>query len=643
MIIRGINKALWISVIFCLGTVVPLYPQEEEVPKEEPAVEEESLEAPSIKPRRKRFKLKLPPEAQEILHALLQGEKKVVEAVFRPMEFREPIATIPAEGRFGVGFYGWKGLNPLKIHPTSISYAEGTDDKLTEISFSGRMGSFLEIEGGQTNLSYALFGKSYTDILAGLGLRYSSIFPFPRMEIRDDLIITGPPDVPESWGVERQFSPSVLELNIGSSYIMRWHPKWFIHLKYSYGVNHTRFYKDERMDSSPYGTGTSSAYSVGLKMITESPTEARYAWGLEVRHIYHRVNAIHDDLEITPITGMRLPNLGVFFTFSAFYGGRKTAGDEAKKLFLNENYVAARPKFREFINTYPNHGRMRRAKKLLDITNKRIPYQLYSEGGDLQGIKKMDNAAEKYVEALTAAEDTLKDRLMERLDELVEHYVARGNELFELRQYEEALNNLGKAAALTKEGKRAQNTLRAKILMAQGNDLVTAGLYSLAIRKYDAVPDLDRKLTIKARRASMKAAVGMVGDVNEAKDVVTLRLALKSLKTARDMFAPAEFKYSNYITVLEKQLAATDSLQVRKEMDNSLEEAREFIAQRHMPRLETGMLVSEVQDLLGEPDEVVKSTKGKNRNYQMWIYNLPHREKRLLYFENYVLFKIEAG
>ena len=643
MIIRGINKALWISVILCLETVVPLYSQEEEVPEEETVIEEESLEAPSIKPRRKRFKLKLPPEAQEILHALMRGEKKVVEAVFRPMEFREPIATIPAEGRFGVGFYGWKGLNPLKIHPTSISYAEGTDDKLTEISFSGRMGSFLEIEGGQTNLSYALFGKSYTDILVGLGARYSSIFPFPRMEIRDDLTITGPPDVPESWGVERQFSPSVLELNIGSSYIMRWHPKWFIHLKYSYGVNYTRFYKDERMDSSPYGTGTSSAYSVGLKMITESPTEARYAWGLEVRHIYHRVNTIHDDLEITPITGMRLPNLGVFFTLSAFYGGRKTAGDEAKKLYLNENYVAAQPKFREFINTYPNHGRMRRAKKLLDITNKRIPYQLYSEGGDLQGRKKMDNAAEKYVEALTAAEDTLKDRLMERLDELVEHYVASGNEFFELRQYEEALNNLRKAAALTEEGKRAQNTLRAKILMAQGNDLATAGLYSLAIGKYDAVPDLDRKLTMKARRASMKAAVGMVGDVNEAKDVVTLRLALKSLKTARDMFAPAEFKYNNYITVLDKQLAATDSLQVRREMNNSLEEAREFIAQRQMPRLETGMLVSEVQDLLGEPDEVVESTKGKNRNYQMWIYNLPHREKRLLYFENYVLFKIEVG
>ena len=643
MIIRGINKALRIVVISFLGTVASLYPQEEEVPNEKPAVEEERLEAPSIKPGRKRFKLKLPPAAQEMVQALMRGEKKVVEAVFRPMEFREPIATIPAEGRFGVGFYGWDGLNPLKINPTSISYSEDTEDKLTEISFSGRMGSFLEMEGGQTNLSYALFGKSYTDILTGLGIRYSSIFPFPRMEIRDDLIITGPPNVPESWGIERKFSPSVLELNIVSSYIMRWHPKWFIHLKYSYGVNYTRFYKDQRMDSSPYGTGTSSAYSAGLKMITESPSEARYAWGLEVRHIYHRVNTIHDELEITPITGMSLPNLGVFFTFSAFYGGRKTAGDEAKKLFLNKDYVAARPKFREFMNTYPNHAKMRRAKKLLDITNKRIPYQLYTEGGDLQGRKKMDNAAEKYVEALTAAEDTLKDRLMDRLDELVEHYVARGNDLFELRRYEEALNSLGKAAALTEEGKRAQYTLRAKILMEQGGDLASAGLYSLAIRKYDAVPALDRKLTVEARRASMKAAVGMVGDVNEAKDVATLRLALKSLKTARDMFAPVEFKYNNYITVLEEQLAVTDSLQVRREMDSSLDEAREFIAQRHMPRLETGMLVSEVQDLIGEPDEVVESTKGKNRNYQMWIYNLPHKQKRLLYFENYVLFKIETG
>ncbi|MEE2876788.1 MAG: hypothetical protein VX822_03310 [Candidatus Neomarinimicrobiota bacterium] len=616
--------------------------QEENALSEQESAVEEGANTP-VKASRKRFKLKLPPAAKEMFDALLQGETKVVEAVFRPMEFREPIATIPAEGRFGVGFYGWKGLNFLKIHPNSIMYEEDVEDRLSDISFSGRMGSFLEMEGGQTNLSYALFGKSYMDILTGLGVRYSSIFPFPRMELRDDLVITGPPTVPESWGIDREFSPSVMEINIVSSYIMRWHPKWFIHLKYSYGVNYTRFYKDERMDSSPYGTGTSSAYSVGLKIITESPTEARYAWGLELRHIYHDVRSIKDPLEITPITRIKLPNLGIFFTFSAFYGGRKTVGDEAKKLFLEKDYVAARPKFLEFMNAHPNHARMPRARKLLDITNKRIPYQIYAEGGDLQGRKAMDAAADKYVEALTTAEDTLIDRLQDRLDELVEFYVSEGTELFEARQYEEALVSLGKASALTEEGKRAQNNLRAKILMAQGYDLAAVGLYTLAIEKYDAVPELDRTLTVKAKRAAMKAAVGMVGDVNKASDIASLRLALKSLKTARDMFAPAEFKYNDYITSLETLLSAADSIAVRREINLSLEEAREVLERRHMPRLETGMLVSDVEDLLGAPDEVVEEVKGKDGNYQMWIYNLPDRKKRLLYFENYILFKIRTG
>ena len=637
------------GLAFSLNT--PALAQEGNVPVEEEPAVEESGEAPEVeesekepaKVSRKRFSLKLPPKAKELLDAIRQGNTKVIEAVFRPMEFREPIATIPAEGRFGVGFYGWKGLNFLKINPNSITYEGDVEDRLSDISFSGRMGSFLEMEGGQTNLSYALFGKSYVDILTGVGVRYSSIFPFPRMELREDMIITGPPTVPESWGIDRKFSPSVMEMNIVSSYIMRWHPKWFIHFKYSYGVNYTRFYKDERMDSSPYGTGTSSAYSVGLKIITESPSEARYAWGLELRHIFHDVRKISDPLEITPITGMKLPNLGVFFTFSAFYGGRKTAGDEAKSLFLDRDYVAARPKFLEFMNAHPNHARMARAKKLLDITNKRIPHQLYAEGGYLQGQKAMDDAAKKYVEALTTAEDTLIDRLQDRLDELVAFYIADGTELFEDRQYEEALASLGKAAALTKEGERAQNTLRAKILMAQGADLAAVGLYTLAIEKYDAVPELDRTLTVEARRAGMKAAVGMVGDVNKASDVASLRLALKSLKTARDMFAPAEFKYNDYISSLEARLTARDSVEVRQEMGRSLDEAREVLTRRHMPRLETGMLVSDVEDLLGAPDEIVEEVRGKDGNYQMWIYNLPDRQKRLLYFENYILFKIETG
>tara|TARA_B100000686_G_scaffold31577_1_gene32721 strand:+ start:11867 stop:13750 length:1884 start_codon:yes stop_codon:yes gene_type:complete len=608
--------------------------------KEEEDIRKENM---ILKINRNQFKLKLPVSAKEVIKSIMQGETKIIESVFRPMEFREPIATIPAEGRFGIGFYGWDGFNFLKINPQSITYSDDVEEKLEEISFSGRIGSFLEMDAAQTNLSYAFFGKSYIDILTGLGFRYSSILPFPRIEISDDLVIAGPPKVPESWGIDRQFSPSVLEMNVVSSYIMRWNPKWFFHFKYSYGVNYTRFYKAESLDASPYGTGTSSAYSFGLKIITESSTEARYAWGLELRHIFHNVKKIHDPLQITPINSMQLPNVGIFFTFSAFYGGQKTAGDEGKKLFLAKDYVAAKPKFLEFINSHPKHARIRRAKKFLETINQRIPYQLYDEGENLQDVNKMDSAAKKYVDALITAQDSLKDKLEEKLEELVEFYVEEGTMLFEQRQYENALQVLSKAATLSENGKRAQKSLKAKILMEQGEDLVTAGLFSLAIRKYDAIPELDPSMAIKANRASMEAAVEMVGDFNKAKDIKTLRLALKSLKTAKEIFEPADFKYQNYILLLEDQLLANDSLSIRKKMKESLIEAREVVTQRNLPKLEIGMLGSEVEELIGIPDEIIKEIKDKDNSHEMWIYYLQGNKQRRLYFEDYVLFKLETG
>tara|TARA_B100000029_G_scaffold513085_1_gene611557 strand:+ start:15764 stop:17695 length:1932 start_codon:yes stop_codon:yes gene_type:complete len=634
------SHKLLIAVIILLQSLS--FSQDENRSKKE--VEEVVNEKKSIlKVDRKRFKLNFPESFEEVLKSILAGERKAIESIFRPMEFREPIATIPAEGRFGVGFYGWNGLNFLKIHPRSISYSEDVEEKLQEISFSGRMGSFLEMDAGQTNLSYVFFGKSYVDILTGLGFRYSSIFPFPRMEISDDLVISGPPSIPESWGIDRKFSPSVLEMNLVSSYIMQWHPKWFFHLKYSYGLNYARFYKDESLDSSPYGTGTSSSYSLGLKIISESPTEARYAWGVELRHIFHNVKTIQDPLELTPIKGMKLPNLGIFFTFSAFYGGQKTAGDVGKKLFLDKNYVEAKSQFLEFINSHPKHARIPRAKKLLEIINKRIPYQLYNEGENFQKINKMDYAAEKYVEAMKTAQDTLKDQLENKIDDLVKYYVEEGTIFFEKKQYDKSLEFLSKAATLSDNGKRAQKNLKAKILLQQGNKLVSAGLFSMAIRKYDEIPALDSSMEISAKRASMEAAVRMVGDFNRAKDIKSLRLALKSLKLAKEIFQPADFKYENYITLLEQQLLANDSLLIRNKMNESLMESRKVLSERHLPKVETGMLGSEVEEIIGIPDEIIKESKDNGKTYEMWIYYLPNNKKRLLYFEEYILFKLETG
>ncbi|MAG21653.1 MAG: hypothetical protein QF613_02710 [Candidatus Marinimicrobia bacterium] len=596
--------------------------------------------AQKIKLNLVKFKLSSP---REIYSAVKDGDNPAFEAVFRPLEFREPIMTIPAEGRYGVGFYGWKGLNPLAIGPKTISYETDTLSTLSSIGFTGRMGTFLEFDAVQTNLSYALFKKSYVDFLTGFGLRYSSILPLPRMELTDAILITGAPEVPTSWGVEKTFSPSALEANVVSSFILQWRPKWFIHLKYSYGLNYMRFYKDDVMNSTPYGLGRSSAYSVGLKIIRETAREARYAWGIEFRHVFHNVSTIKDPDNVTPISAMQLPNLGLYFTFSAFYGGRTTVGDVGKKLFLNRDYVAAKPKLVQFINTYPDHARADRAKKLLALTNKRIPQQLYAEGLNLEDRTKMDEAVTKYLDATRTADEELGKTLAIELENMAKYYIQAADSLVKEGKNDEAIQMARKAAAISEWGKDAQRKLVGKIYLVQGNSLALSGLYHMALAKYVEALKLNPGLKDKVRKAELEAAVGMVEDVNTAHDEASLRVALESLRQVKEILREPDYRFDEVVMKLEKQLRAVEDGRVRKLMVDSMHEARQEIIRRHEPRVTEGMLVSEVQDILGDPHEVVQREGVKDQNYQMWIYYLADKKKKLLYFENYVLYKIEEG
>jgi hypothetical protein len=122
-----------------------------------------------------------------------------------------------------------------------------------------------------------------------------------------------------------------------------------------------------------------------------------------------------------------------------------------------------------------------------------------------------------------------------------------------------------------------------------------------------------------------------------------LRVALESLRQVKEILREPDYRFDEVVMKLEKQLRAVEDGRVRKLMVDSMHEARQEIIRRHEPRVTEGMLVSEVQDILGDPHEVVQREGVKDQNYQMWIYYLADKKKKLLYFENYVLYKIEEG
>ena len=564
----------------------------------------------------KRFRVKIPLSLKKMTQSIISGERKVVESIFRPLEFREPIRSIPAEGKFGLGFYGLGGIDKR------INMNEGFES----IKSNNILSSFYDFEFAQTNLSYLFFKKSYADILTGVGLRrFSPIFTKPKL--------------PESWGINRKFSPTILEMNIVTSYIIMWQPSWFIQLKYSYGTNFTRFYQNKSMDLNPYSIGLTSSYSIGIKRISETMSNARYSWGLELRHSYNKFKNVRYDLEPNPIKSMIIPNYGIFFTLSAFYGGNKTSGDEAKKMFLNKDYISAKNKIDQFLNQYPNHSRSLRAKKLLKKINERIPGQLFKEANKLKLNMKIDRASDKYLEAMLNANDFLKPKIAKEIEKISDIYILNAKKLFNQGLYDKALEEIKKAAAISDNGIVEKNRLEAEIIMKQGDELELIGLHLQAIKKYNQVPDIDRTLSSKAYEATVKSTINMLNDVNQAKDITTLRLALKSLKTAELFFKPAEFKYKEYIEVIQNQLTYQDSIEINEEIRNSTKRSRKIIEERNRKKVSLGMILPEVEEILGKPTKIINTTK-KNKNYQMWIYELENINKTF-YFEDYILFKIE--
>ncbi|MFQ6616779.1 MAG: tetratricopeptide repeat protein [Fidelibacterota bacterium] len=565
-----------------------------------------------------------------------------LDRYFRSLEFREPIVTMPVEGRYGIGLYGWRGGNPFLFDSTLISYEGDPTDILGEIAPLGRTVSFVELQGLQTNLSYLLFKKSYVDILTGLGFRYSSVFSFPSISITKQQTVKGLPEVPSSWpDTSKSFSPTLVEGNIVTSVILQWRPKWFLHLQYSYGMNWARFYRDDAIHPDPSGTGRTATYALGIKFLRESESAARYAWGFELRHVYQRVGTVRDPGDSTPISAFDLPNLGIFFTFGAFYGGRSTVGDEGKALFLKKDYVSAKRKLGQFVNSYPHHARIRRARKLLKLSAQRIPYQLVQEGERLELQGNLDMAVDKLIQAKLSADPDFRGTVDKIIDRIAEKYVARAEGLFAEREYDLALKALRKAGSVSETAKKTGRVLEGRVYLEQGRDLAFRGLYSMALGKYDQAMESAPSLRVEIRRAQLEAAAGMLEDVNEASDEGSVRLALHSLYRARKILGGTDGKMDRIIAGLEDQLSRLDQGRIRNRVEEYVEQAQAKLARKDRPRVITGMLVAEVEDILGKPDRVVGRTDDRDRNVQLWIYDLPDGGKTLFYFEDYVLFKIE--
>ena len=70
---------------------------------------------------------------------------------------------------------------------------------------------------------------------------------------------------------------------------------------------------------------------------------------------------------------------------------------------------------------------------------------------------------------------------------------------------------------------------------------------------------------------------------------------------------------------------------------------REKREERLRPTLQIGMTIPQVQEILGEPTEIIHKTNKKGEDMQLWLYGSGADTVLQLSFLEFILFKIERG
>ena len=559
---------------------------------------------------------------------------------FRTREFAAPITYMPIEIRYGLGFNG-------KFSGSSSSPSAGDmdnwiwyDQDVSPLNQGPEniVGGALDIDFGLINIPNKIMNTSWMNILTGFNYRSSSIFL--------------PKDIPYDWKEGTsinenniQFKPELTEYLITNN--IQWQPfnPWYINFRYGYGLAYSKFYFDkdiETINASPSGSGTSMSIGLGFRYIIDSGKANRFSIGIDLRHSYTKINKITDPDNVTQINRFDLSNYGIYLTLSTFYGGKKTIGDEAKKIYYEKDYLSAKSKFIEFINKYPNHSNRYRAMKYISECNRKIPYQIMEEGLLFDDIGESERALQKYIKAKSrvVTDDTLiVESLNFRIDEIAKKWMNSAELLLDRGLYKQAFGLVKKVAKFSKIGEKHINRYESFVILEEGKKLQSILILGKAMEKYSKAFNMNNKLESQIMALQYQAGIQLVELADKVDEFDEIILAIKSLEQAKELSSGIGPRNEKLLDDLNNKLKSYENYKANLLIDHEMSRARYLQAVARSPRLTIGMSLPLIEELLGAPHDKIISDQN-TMNEQLWIYFLNDRQLQLS-FNDFILFKIE--
>ena len=558
-------------------------------------------------------------------------------------EFAAPVNLIPVEIHYGIGFNGKTSGSAANLDkdsaaddPDKIKYDEDVDP--ISQKFNNLWGSSMEVDVGLINIPYYLLGTSWMNVMTGLTYRTSKTFygaEVPYEEWAKTKI---------NWGDTVYFSPKMEEYMLTTHFQYQPFNNWFMNFRYSYGLASAVFYTPdhEEWDETLTGSGTSAAMGAGIRFILDPGKENRFTVGLDFRYSYTKIHTILDPADITPINRFDLSNYGLYFTLSAFYGGKKTIGDKAKKLYYRKDYIHARDKFKQFLSDYPAHANRHRAEKYIADCDYKIPYTIMDEGVVLDKKNKTQKALDRYIYAKSLVKnDTLiLETLNRRIDQIALLWMFEAEKMLNESRYDEAYSLVKHVAEFSIHGKKELRRFKSWVVLGEGKKYQTAGFIGKAMEKYANALEMNPDLIYEVKSLQYRAGIQMARLAKEADEFDEIQLAIHSLEFARELSGGIGKRNEQLLMDLNNKLKSLSDYKTRVLIDHKMNLARGKQARARTEKLKVGQTIPQVQELLGEPHEKIIGSHGTNPEEQLWIYFVDQKSLHLS-FHHFQLFKIE--
>ncbi|MFC1482065.1 hypothetical protein ACFL6E_07475 [Candidatus Neomarinimicrobiota bacterium] len=554
-----------------------------------------------------------------------------------PLEFRQPITLLPFEGKVGIVPYGGPGM--FSKFPVSwfgedqtVFTLDSTESEVASISSLGsRMTIVYDIDLVKFNLLNRFLPISVVDILLNVGLRTNQV-PFAVA-------------LPANWPQTESTSKVAPVFNhiLGAVTInYQRSDRWYAYLQLTRGLAQGSIYRSGLTSNYLTGEGSTADWSLGAKWFRTLSGNPRYALGLEMRYHTLDVPKLKDPDELSPIEGLQLRSLGFYFTFGIVFGGKSTSADRGKASLYTGDYLQAETDLQAWLRQYPEHKKDKRVTRLLDRASKLVPYQQLNMARELQDAGDLEDALVLYVQAELRGDTSLTKYIAQGRSEIGYKFLGRADAQLTQNNLKSTGHILGIADGLLPKDQALIGRFNAELFIRQGHQRRDLGILDEAIRYYDRAIAADTTRRVEIEGYKTRLAEDFLLLANQASDRSALILAIESLKRTIELDPRRRSEVDLMIERLEERLRRIESGEISAIREEHFQQAREARNRLPATKPRLGMLVAQVEDVLGPPEHRTERFDSFGANHQLWEYSGGEYAGNY-YFENYQLKRFEPA